>query len=103
MAHAEVSSQLNSTLRICVCNRLTNQRDPEDPTRGRELRDRTGRSAVGRLERGASGMSKTSGDRKPRTYYDEFRHNAISLVEDQDGTNVQAARELGINQSLLWT
>ena len=48
-------------------------------------------------------MSKRSGKRERRNYGDEFRRNAISLVEDQGYTNAQAARELGIHQNLLRT
>ena len=48
-------------------------------------------------------MSKTSEKRERRSYGDEFRRNAISLVEDQGHTTVQAAREPEINQNLLRT
>ena len=48
-------------------------------------------------------MSKKSVKRERRSYGDEFRRNAISLVEDQGYTNAQAARELGIHQNLLRT
>ena len=48
-------------------------------------------------------MSKGSGKRVRRTHSDEFRRNAVSMVEDQDYTTAQAARELGINQNLLRT
>ena len=48
-------------------------------------------------------MSKRSEKRERRSYGDEFRRNAISLVEDQGYTNAQAARELGIHQNLLRT
>jgi transposase len=48
-------------------------------------------------------MSERSGKRVHRTHTDEFRRNAISMVEDQDYTVTQAARELGINQNLLRT
>jgi len=48
-------------------------------------------------------MSKKSGKRERRSYGDEFRRNAVSLVEDQGYTNAQAARELGIHQNLLRT
>ena len=48
-------------------------------------------------------MSKGSGKRVRRTHSDEFRRNAVSLVEDQGYTTAQAAREPGINQNLLRT
>ena len=48
-------------------------------------------------------MSKGSGKRVRRTHSDEFRRNAVSMVEDQGYTTTQAARELGINQNLLRT
>ena len=48
-------------------------------------------------------MSRKSGKRERRVYGDEFRRNAVSLVEDQGYTNVQAARELGIHENLLRT
>lgn len=48
-------------------------------------------------------MPKSSVKRERRRYVEEFRLNAISLVEDQGYTNAQAARELGINQNLLRT
>ena len=48
-------------------------------------------------------MSRKSGKRERRVYGDEFRRNAVSLVEDQGYTNAQAARELGIHQNLLRT
>ena len=48
-------------------------------------------------------MSKKSVKRERRSYSDEFRRNAILLVEDQGYTAAQAARELGINQDLLRT
>jgi transposase len=48
-------------------------------------------------------MPKKSVKRERRSYGDEFRRNAISLVEDRGYTNAQAARELGINQNLLRT
>ena len=48
-------------------------------------------------------MPKSSVKRERRRYGEEFRLNAISLVEDQGYTNAQAARELGINQNLLRT
>ena len=48
-------------------------------------------------------MPKKSVKQERRSYGDEFRQNAISLVEDQGYTNAQAARELGINQNLLRT
>ena len=34
MERAEVSGQMNSALRICDCNRLTNRRDSEYPLSG---------------------------------------------------------------------
>ena len=48
-------------------------------------------------------MSKKSGKRVRRTHSDEFRRNAVSMVEDQGYTTAQAARELGVNQNLLRT
>ena len=48
-------------------------------------------------------MSKRSVKQVRRKHSDEFRRNAISMVEDQDYTTAQAARELGINQNLLRT
>ena len=48
-------------------------------------------------------MSKGSKKRERRSFTDEFRRNAISLVEDQGYTTAQAARELGIHQNLLRT
>ena len=48
-------------------------------------------------------MSKKSEKRERLNYGDEFRRNAVSLVEDQGYTNAQAARELGIHQNLLRT
>ena len=48
-------------------------------------------------------MSERSSKRVRRTHTDEFRRNAISMVEGQDYTVAQAARELGINQNLLRT
>ena len=48
-------------------------------------------------------MSKKSEKRVRRIHSDEFRRNAISMVEDQGYTTAQAARELGINQNLLRT
>ncbi len=48
-------------------------------------------------------MSKKSVKQVRRTHSDEFRRNAISMVEDQGYTTTQAARELGINQNLLRT
>jgi transposase len=46
-------------------------------------------------------MSKRSEKRVRRTHSDEFRRNAVSLVDDQGYTVAQAARELGLNESLL--
>ena len=48
-------------------------------------------------------MSKKSVKQVRRTHSDEFRRNAISMVEDQGYRTTQAARELGINQNLLRT
>ena len=48
-------------------------------------------------------MSKKSGKRVRRTHSDEFRRNAVSMVEDQGYSTAQAARELGVNQNLLRT
>ena len=48
-------------------------------------------------------MSKGSVKRVRRTHADEFRRNAVSMVEDQGYTAAQAARELGVNQNLLRT
>ena len=48
-------------------------------------------------------MSKKSVKQVRRKHSDEFRRNAISMVEDQGYTTTQAARELGINQNLLRT
>ena len=48
-------------------------------------------------------MSKKSVKRVRRTHSDEFRRNAVSMVEDQGYTTAQAARELGVNQNLLRT
>ena len=48
-------------------------------------------------------MSKKSVKQVRRNHSDEFRRNAISMVEDQGYTTTQAARELGINQNLLRT
>ena len=48
-------------------------------------------------------MSKKSGNRVRRTHSDEFRRNAVSMVEDQGYSTAQAARELGVNQNLLRT
>ena len=48
-------------------------------------------------------MSKKSGKRVRRTHSDEFRRNAVSMVEDQGYTTAQTARELGVNQNLLRT
>ena len=36
-----------------------------------------------------------------RSYSDEYRRNAVSLIEDQGYTTAQAARELGVNANLL--
>jgi len=46
-------------------------------------------------------MSKKSGDRVRRSYSQEFRLNAVSLVEDQGYTVAQASRELGVHANLL--
>lgn len=48
-------------------------------------------------------MKKNSEKRVRRKHSDEFRRNAVSLVEDQGYTTAQAARELGINDNLLRT
>ena len=48
-------------------------------------------------------MKKKSEKRLRRRHSDEFRRNAVSLVEDQGYTTAQAARELGINDNLLRT
>ena len=48
-------------------------------------------------------MSKKTEKRVRRNHTDEFRRNAVSMVEDQGYTTAQAARELGINASLLRT
>jgi transposase len=48
-------------------------------------------------------MSKKSVKQVRRKHGDEFRRNAISMVEDHGYTTTQAARELGINQNLLRT
>ena len=48
-------------------------------------------------------MKKKSEKRVRRTHSDEFRRNAVSMMEDQSYTTTQAARELGINQNLLRT
>ena len=36
-----------------------------------------------------------------RSYSDEYRRNAVSLIENQGYTTAQAARELGVNANLL--
>lgn len=46
-------------------------------------------------------MSKKSGSSERRVHSDEFRRNAVSLVEDQGYTNAEVARELGIHENLL--
>lgn len=48
-------------------------------------------------------MKKKSEKRLRRKHADEFRRNAVSLVEEQGYTTAQAARELGINDNLLRT
>jgi len=48
-------------------------------------------------------MSERSEKRVRRIHSDEYRRNAVSLVDDQDYTEEQAARELGLNESLLRT
>lgn len=48
-------------------------------------------------------MTKKTGKRVRRTHSDEFRRNAVSMVEDQGYTTARAARELGINENLLRT
>ena len=48
-------------------------------------------------------MKKNSEKRVRRKHSDEFRRNAVSLVEGQGYTTAQAARELGINDNLLRT
>jgi transposase len=45
-------------------------------------------------------MPKRSEKRVRRIHSDEFRRNAVSMVDDQGYT---VSRELGINQSLLRT
>ena len=46
-------------------------------------------------------MSKKQVKRVRRSYSDEYRRNAVSLIEDQGYTAAQAARELGVNANLL--
>ena len=46
-------------------------------------------------------MSKKSGWSERRVYSDEFRRNAVSLVEDQGYTNAAVARDLGIHENVL--
>ena len=48
-------------------------------------------------------MSNRSEKRVRRIHSDEFRRNAVSMVDDQGYTVAQASRELGLNQSLLRT
>ncbi len=48
-------------------------------------------------------MKKKSEKQVRRRHSDEFRRNAVSLVEDQGYTTAQAARELGIHENLLRT
>jgi len=49
-------------------------------------------------------MKKQKSEKRVRRKHsDEFRRNAVSLVEDQGYTTAQAARELGINDNLLRT
>jgi transposase len=46
-------------------------------------------------------MSKQQVKRVRRSYSDEYRRNAVSLIEYQGYTTAQAARELGVNANLL--
>ena len=46
-------------------------------------------------------MSKKSVKNVRRSYSDEYRRNAVSLIENQSYTTAQAARELGVNAHLL--
>ena len=46
-------------------------------------------------------MSKKSVKNVRRSYSDEYRRNAVSLIENQSYTTAKAARELGVNAHLL--
>ncbi len=46
-------------------------------------------------------MSKKPVKLVRRSYSDEYRRNAVSLIENQSYTTVQSARELGVNANLL--
>ena len=50
---------------------------------------------------GVGHMSKKSGQSERRVFSDEFRRNAVSLVEDQGYTNAEVARDLAIHENLL--
>ena len=46
-------------------------------------------------------MSSKSGSGSRRQHSPEFRQSAVAMVEEQGYTTAQAARELGIHESLL--
>ena len=46
-------------------------------------------------------MSKSRSKRSRRSFTEEYRRNAVSMVEEQGYATAAAARELGIHENLL--